>query len=150
MGGIKFYVSRGQLIILPCLSSFAEISIDIPHAQQLLTVKRDSLARFIHIIKPLGEVYGLPATSLHVFYDISGGLIAFNRKASLFLNLRFFEAWREYLHEYKRANTHQTTQTTSKYGMANYLKLLYHGKSLFFLLCPMHTLRLSQVFYPGP
>lgn len=60
-----------------------------------MTLKHDSLARFIDIIKPLGEVYKLPPTSLHIFYDAGGEMIAFNRNASIFLNLRYFEAWRE-------------------------------------------------------
>lgn len=58
-------------------------------------LKRDILARFIHIIKPLVEVYKLPPTSLHIFYDLGGEMIAFNRNASIFLNLRYFEAWRK-------------------------------------------------------
>lgn len=69
---------------------------DIPHPKEIFTSKRDSIARFIHVIKPLAEVFELPLTSLHIFYDTSGGVIAFNRNASLFLNLRFFEAWRTY------------------------------------------------------
>ena len=46
-------------------------------------------------MRPLAEVYRLPLTSLHIFYDLAGELIAFNRNASIFLNLRYFEAWRE-------------------------------------------------------
>lgn len=61
----------------------------------MLEEKKQSIARFIHVVKPLGEVYGLPPSSLHIFYDTAGGTIAFNRSASLFLNLRFFEAWRK-------------------------------------------------------
>lgn len=61
----------------------------------MITTKNDTIARFIHVIQPLAQVYGLPLSSLHIFYDISGDLIAFNRNASLFLNLRFFEAWRK-------------------------------------------------------
>ena len=57
--------------------------------------KHESLARFIYTIRPLREVYTLPPTSLHIFYDRTGELIAFNRNASLFLNLRYFEQWRE-------------------------------------------------------
>lgn len=60
--------------------------------------KRESLARFIHVLRPLAHIYSLPIASLHIFYDTSGGLIAFNRNASLFVNLRFFEAWRECLY----------------------------------------------------
>ena len=69
---------------------------DIPHPKEILSTKRDAIARFIHVVKPLANVYELPTTSLHIFYDTSGGVIAFNRNASLFLNLRFFEAWRKH------------------------------------------------------
>jgi len=55
----------------------------------------DVLARFIHVVKPLGEVYKLPPTSLHIFYDTGGEMIAFNRNASIFLNLRYYEAWHD-------------------------------------------------------
>ncbi|KIP09762.1 hypothetical protein PHLGIDRAFT_102310 [Phlebiopsis gigantea 11061_1 CR5-6] len=78
MGGIKVFMSR-----------------DVPQPKEVLARKRESLARFVHIIHPLAKVYGLPTSSLHIFYDLTGGTIAFNRSASIFLNLRFFEAWHD-------------------------------------------------------
>jgi hypothetical protein len=60
-----------------------------------MSVNRDSLARFIHILVSLTEVFDLPITSLHVFYDLEGGLIAFNRNGSIFLNLRYYKEWRK-------------------------------------------------------
>ncbi|THH29159.1 hypothetical protein EUX98_g5023 [Antrodiella citrinella] len=78
MGGIKIFASQ-----------------EVQDPSSVLTNKDDTIARFIHIIQPLANVYGLPPTSLHIFYDLSGDLIAFNRNASLFLNLRFFEAWHD-------------------------------------------------------
>lgn len=63
--------------------------------KEVMASKREAIARFIHVIKPLGDVYGLPRSSLHIFYDLTGGTIAFNRSASIFCNLRFFEAWRK-------------------------------------------------------
>jgi hypothetical protein len=59
-----------------------------------MTTKQLTLARFIHVITRLGAVYKLPPTSLHVFYDKAGSLIAFNSSGSLFCNLRYYEAWR--------------------------------------------------------
>jgi hypothetical protein len=59
-----------------------------------METKKDVLARFVSIIRQLGSVYALPPTSLHVFYDVAGGLIAFNSSGSLFCNLRYYEAWR--------------------------------------------------------
>lgn len=62
-----------------------------------MELKRHSLARFIHIMNPLAEIYQLPLTNLHIFYDLKGGIIAFNRNGSIFLNLRYFEQWRKYM-----------------------------------------------------
>ncbi|KAH7882874.1 hypothetical protein F5I97DRAFT_1930497 [Phlebopus sp. FC_14] len=78
LGEIKVFVTRG-----------------VPDTPTFMFRKRDTLARFVHIINPIACVYGLPVTSLHIFYDISGALIAFNRNGSLFLNLRYFEAWHD-------------------------------------------------------
>ncbi|KAH7915898.1 hypothetical protein BJ138DRAFT_824538 [Hygrophoropsis aurantiaca] len=68
---------------------------DVPERNAILTRKRDSLARFIHIITRLSDVYNLPLAALHVFYDLGGGLIAFNKNGSIFLNLRYFESWHD-------------------------------------------------------
>lgn len=57
--------------------------------------KKASIARFIHLMRSLALVFGLPLSNLHVFYDLSGTLIAFNRNGSIFLNLRYFEQWRK-------------------------------------------------------
>ncbi|EIW60639.1 uncharacterized protein TRAVEDRAFT_119941 [Trametes versicolor FP-101664 SS1] len=78
MGGIKIFVAK-----------------DVPDGKSLMRDKSDALARFIYTIRPLQEVYTLPPTSLHIFYDRAGDTIAFNRNASLFLNLRFFEQWHD-------------------------------------------------------
>ncbi|KAH9901111.1 hypothetical protein C8Q73DRAFT_742765 [Cubamyces lactineus] len=78
MGGTKFYASK-----------------DVPDIKGLMQAKKESLARFIHVIRKLQDVYTLPPTSLHIFYDRVGELIAFNRNASLFMNLRYFEQWHD-------------------------------------------------------
>lgn len=70
---------------------------DVPDTATFMARKMDELARFIHVIAPLSAVYALPMTALHIFSDVSGGLIAFNRNGSLFLNLRYYEAWRGFL-----------------------------------------------------
>lgn len=78
MGTMKIFIARG-----------------VPEPHTFVAKKHDSLARFIHIVTPLANVYSLPMTALHIFYDLAGGLIAFNRNGSLFLNYRFFEAWHD-------------------------------------------------------
>ncbi|THU91523.1 hypothetical protein K435DRAFT_759191 [Dendrothele bispora CBS 962.96] len=71
------------------------LSEEVPQIDTFMATKRNSMARFIYIMKDLGEIYKLPLTSMHIFYDLGGGLIAFNRNGSIFLNLRYFEAWHD-------------------------------------------------------
>lgn len=93
-------------------------------------MKKDVLARFIYVVQPLIEVYKLPATSVNVFYDLAGQLIAFNRNASLFVNLRYFEAWRAYLFwRYEASHSYIPMQTTRKCGMETCPTLLSRGES---------------------
>jgi hypothetical protein len=93
MGHVQVYVCQGALY---CGVNFtADRSSGVPQSQAIMETKHDSLARFIHIMSSLAQVYDLPLTSLHIFYDLQGGLIAFNRNTSIFLNLRYFEAWRK-------------------------------------------------------
>jgi len=94
---VKIYVSRGRTVYLisTSVTRLSTSSTDTPEPQSIMTTKHDAIARFIHVIKPLGQIYKLPLTSLHIFYDQSGEMIAFNRNASIFLNLRYYEAWRK-------------------------------------------------------
>ncbi|KAL0956086.1 hypothetical protein HGRIS_002254 [Hohenbuehelia grisea] len=66
-----------------------------PDRSTFMARKHDSMNRFLEIMMPLAKVYSLPLGSLHIFYDLRGDLIAFNRNASIFVNLRFFEAWHD-------------------------------------------------------
>jgi hypothetical protein len=93
---MKIFIARGECPSILHDAAFMVRGTDVPEPHNFTSRKRDSLARFIHIVTPLANVYSLPMTALHIFYDLAGGLIAFNRNGSLFLNLRFFEAWRTY------------------------------------------------------
>ncbi|KAF8894925.1 hypothetical protein CPB84DRAFT_1816083 [Gymnopilus junonius] len=81
MGSVKVYLSE---------------EIPASQAASFMESKRHSLARFIHVMNPLADIYQLPLSNLHIFYDLKGGIIAFNRNGSIFLNLRYFEQWRKY------------------------------------------------------
>lgn len=99
---------------------FTDNHLDVPDSKSIMTAKADSIARFIYVIRPLCEVYELPTSSVHLYYDLEGMRIAFNRKASLFLNLRYFEAWRmfefSWLDASKLIFVYQMTRT---FRMAN-------------------------------
>ncbi|KAI6094461.1 hypothetical protein EDD16DRAFT_1684922 [Pisolithus croceorrhizus] len=55
------------------------------------------LVRFVDIILTPSEIYSISTTTLRVFYDVSGGRIAFNCGGTIYLNLRYFEIWRGWI-----------------------------------------------------
>jgi hypothetical protein len=75
-------------------STLNSLIVDLPEPELLMKEKHDVLARFLDVLKLLVEVYTIPQTSLHIFADKDGRFISFNRRGILFLNLRYFEAWR--------------------------------------------------------
>ena len=100
MGGIKVFAGPGEILspnLSPETLTLNSLIVDLPERQTLVQRKHDVLARFLHILNPLVEVYRIPRTSLHVFADSEGQLVAFNKKRDLvFMNLRYFEAWRTF------------------------------------------------------
>jgi len=78
MGGVKVFAGQ-----------------DLPERESLIQHKRDVIARFLHVLLPLVSIYKIPQTSLHIFADKEGQLVAFNRGGSLFVNLRYYEAWHD-------------------------------------------------------
>ena len=88
----------------PLLTSYR--LLDMSNTSTFMADKKDVIARFIHVSRALMEVYELPPTSVHLYVDAEGGIIAFNRNASLFLNIRYFEQWRKFL-------------TSTMHGMSN-------------------------------
>ncbi|KAG8895150.1 hypothetical protein FRB99_000734 [Tulasnella sp. 403] len=72
------------------------IASDIPNPQQVALGKQAVIGRFAsEVVAPLQGVYKLPPSSLHIFYDTKGGLIAFNKRGGIFLNLRYYESWHD-------------------------------------------------------
>ncbi|KAL5498075.1 hypothetical protein ACEPAH_3006 [Sanghuangporus vaninii] len=89
----------GRVSDIMNIGSMSDIKIfvakDVPDGRNLIAARHNSIARFIHVIRPLRSLYKLPPTSINIFYDVHGDSIAFNRNASIFLNLRFYEAWHD-------------------------------------------------------
>ncbi|KAH8828511.1 hypothetical protein DL96DRAFT_1603553 [Flagelloscypha sp. PMI_526] len=71
-------------------------SEEVPSPHTFVPTNKDALGRLINLLLlPLGQVYGMPRRSLHVFQDLEGGLIAFNRNGSIFINFRYYAAWHD-------------------------------------------------------
>lgn len=67
----------------------------MPNTDAFMKRMHGPLARFVDIIISLSKIYRISTTTLRVFYDVSGGCIAFNCQGIIYLNLRYFEVWRE-------------------------------------------------------
>ena len=76
--------------------NLTNLNVAIPDPFQLLGVKKDAIVRFIGVLVPIMGIYQLLPTSIYIFYDLSGSTITFNREGSIFLNMRYYEAWRMY------------------------------------------------------
>ena len=97
MGDIKVFAVPGRILLLGLdPETLHSIIVDLPEPESLIERKHDVLARFIHVLKPLVELYKIPQTSLQVFADKEGQLISLNRGGCLVMNLRYFEAWRAF------------------------------------------------------
>lgn len=77
ISGIRFYISRS-----------------VEPDENILQKRADSIKTYItQVVKPVGNIFNVDPKALHVFYDKTGPLIAFNRSGSLFLNYRYADAW---------------------------------------------------------
>lgn len=72
--GMKVYVAR-------------ELSHD---AATFLSQNRAQINTFAALLVEIGNIYSLSPQVLHIYYDQTGGTIAFNTGGSIFCNLRFF------------------------------------------------------------
>ncbi|EIW74063.1 hypothetical protein CONPUDRAFT_86046 [Coniophora puteana RWD-64-598 SS2] len=126
---------------------------DVPSPETLVTTKRNSLARFIHVITALSRVYSLPISSLHVFCDMGGGLIAFNRNGSIFLNLRYFEAWHDQKVERGDLNeAYISWYFTLAHEIAHNLVQPHNSEHEFYFsaLCEEHIMAFGKLLSHGP
>jgi hypothetical protein len=97
--GVKVFAGPGEILLPdldPEILTLNSLIVELPERETLIQRKHDVLARFLHILIRLAEIFRIPQTSIHVFADSEGQLVASNRSGSLFMNLRYFEAWRTF------------------------------------------------------
>lgn len=66
-----------------------------PNVITEIQAMQPAIKRFAGILQALIRVYNVPMTSVQIFHDLSGPLIAFNRSGSLYVNLRYYIAWHD-------------------------------------------------------
>lgn len=64
-----------------------DLSIDI---NTFLNEQVGTIQAFSVLLYEVADIYGLPRSAMHIFYDERGPTIAFNRAGAIFSNLRFF------------------------------------------------------------
>ncbi|KAJ3065081.1 hypothetical protein HDU98_011523 [Podochytrium sp. JEL0797] len=62
----------------------------LQEAQSVAAGSRVALMRFVEVLRLLAAVFGLDAKTLNIYWDKSGGTVAFNRGRTLFFNFRFY------------------------------------------------------------
>ena len=63
-----------------------------PSSEEFLRTHGDAVESFAVLLERLCTVFGLPLRTIAIFYDPTGGTIAFNSNRSLHFNVRFFFA----------------------------------------------------------
>ena len=86
-----FHLTRNSYSVLRAVSCFP----DVLNVETFLKDKAEPIDRFASIIIPMASVFRLRMSSLRVFCSVPLGPIASNRGGTIYLNLRFFEEWRE-------------------------------------------------------
>ncbi|KAI6008466.1 hypothetical protein EDC04DRAFT_3146424 [Pisolithus marmoratus] len=109
------------------------------------------LARFVDIITALSKIYGISTTNLRVFYDVSGGCIAFNCRGTIYLNLRYFETWHnEQVKSGNRRNAEMSWFLALAHEIAHNLTDLHNSDHEFWFsaICEAHLIALSKLLQP--
>lgn len=79
IGGLRFYVSS-----------------QVPEGSAAADTHADAIRRYAQqVIRPVGGVFDVDSRCLHIFLDVEGPLIAFNKSGSIFFNLRYYLACAE-------------------------------------------------------
>ncbi|KDE08540.1 hypothetical protein MVLG_01317 [Microbotryum lychnidis-dioicae p1A1 Lamole] len=108
-----------------------------------------SIDRFIRlIVLPVSEVLTLDYRALHIFFDSTGPLIAFNRNGSIYLNLRYYEAW--YDSQVQQGQLHDaliSTYHTLAHEVAHNLVKPHNSEHEFYFssICEEYFLRMAQL-----
>ncbi|KAL8692962.1 MAG: hypothetical protein Q9218_002111 [Villophora microphyllina] len=86
-------VHIGEMSGLRVLIDDAFISSSKQNGERFMIQNREGLEQFASVLHACATIYRIPPQVVQIFYDDSGGTVAFNRRAtnSMFFNYRFFK-----------------------------------------------------------
>ncbi|KAI6144665.1 hypothetical protein BKA82DRAFT_15653 [Pisolithus tinctorius] len=151
-----FYKVPANVGSLQCIGQLKNIRIwaaeGTPDTDTFMERMHGPLARFGDIIITLSEIYRVPTKMLHIFYDVSGGCIAFNRQGIIYLNLRYFEVWHdEQVKTGNRQNARMSWFLTLAHEIAHNLTSRHNSTHEFWVsaICEAHLVPFSQLLRPA-
>ncbi|KAM0748229.1 hypothetical protein T439DRAFT_328208 [Meredithblackwellia eburnea MCA 4105] len=134
--GLRFYVDQG-----------------VPNPREFVVQNHAALSRFVKlVVKPIGEVFTVDPRSLHIFHDLTGPLIAFNRGGSIYFNSRFYFAWHDA--EVVRGQLHNALISvfhSMAHELAHNLVKPHDAQHSFYFssLCETFFMRMTQLLTRG-
>ncbi|KAI6094607.1 hypothetical protein EDD16DRAFT_817673 [Pisolithus croceorrhizus] len=127
-------------------------STGIPDAETFMKRMDGPLVCFVDIILTPSEIYSISTTTLRVFYDVSGGRIAFNCGGTIYLNLRYFEIWHdEQVKTGNRQNARMSWFLALAHEIAHNLTDQHNSDHEFWFsaICEAHLVAFSQFLQPA-
>ncbi|KAF8431347.1 hypothetical protein L210DRAFT_3487780 [Boletus edulis BED1] len=124
----------------------------MPDSATFMARMQGPLARFVDIIITLSEMYHISTATLRIFYDVSGGCIAFNCRGTIYLNLRYFEVWHdEQVKSGNRQNAQMSWFLALAHEIAHNVTNLHNSDHEFWFsaICEAHLITLSQLLRPA-
>lgn len=124
----------------------------MPNSNTFMERMHGPLARFVDIIITLSEIYHFPTTTLRIFYDVSGGCIAFNCQGIIYLNLRYFEVWHdEQVKNGNRQNAQMSWFLALAHEIAHNVTDLHNSDHEFWFsaICEARLVAFSQLLRPA-
>ncbi|KIJ65877.1 hypothetical protein HYDPIDRAFT_151535 [Hydnomerulius pinastri MD-312] len=124
----------------------------MPDADTFMEHMHGPLARFVDIIITLSDIYRISTTTLRIFYDVSGGCIAFNCRGIIYLNLRYYEVWHdEQVKSGNRQDARMSWFLALAHEIAHNLTDLHNSDHEFWFsaICEAHLVAFSQLLRPA-
>ncbi|KAI6027972.1 hypothetical protein PISMIDRAFT_91498 [Pisolithus microcarpus 441] len=124
----------------------------MPGAETFMERMHGPLSRFVDVIITLSEIYHISTSTLHVFYDVSGGRIAFNCGGIIYLNMRYFEIWHdEQVKNGNQQNAQMSWFLALAHEIAHNLTDQHNSDHEFWFsaICEAHLIAFSRLLRPA-
>jgi len=100
---------------------------------EILAQYREGFSKFARLLKLLAGVYSLPVSSLHIFFDDDGNVVAFNSNRTLFFNARYYLGLKTPAHELDSLDSYLSWFMTIAHELAHNYVSAHNSEHEFYL-----------------